>query len=154
MTISETPKPVPTGELRKMLAAATKGPWTWLDCRPTQETDEGHWFATGPLHDPEDYDGECDDADKACQHAAEADAALIVAAVNALPSLLDELDALRAKVSRMHSEWMAMSERAEQAESSLSEMRKENERLRAAMLEACNLRTALALAPQPSPKEE
>jgi len=78
-----------TDDLRALLAKATPGPWEWRREKLISVGDsttvinyadyEGMWFAS--------YEGR-DDANKE----------ILAAAVNALPGLLDELDALRAIV--------------------------------------------------------
>lgn len=88
-----------TNELRRLLADATPTPWT-------VETDDywNAWSVTGPalervpgwpLAEPKAFDdgSACGEYSPRCT---EATRDLIVAAVNALPAMLDELDALRA----------------------------------------------------------
>jgi hypothetical protein len=79
---------VDRAELRKLLAEATPGRW-----RPTKYT--GGAQVDGPSYCVAD----CIESE---HH--DADAALIAAAVNALPDLLDELDALRVRVAELESD--------------------------------------------------
>jgi len=81
-------------EMRLLLKEATPGPWRWWT------SNSHHRLSSDPsgkdgdvIHAYRAKDGLCVIAVK------EADAALIVAAVNELPALLDELEALR-KTSR------------------------------------------------------
>ena len=88
-----------TNELRKLLAAATPLPWI------VHEDDYfGSWSVTGPANDPVPGWGrtEPEAFDDGSAHGEYGPSCkkptrdLIVAAVNALPALLDELDAARA----------------------------------------------------------
>lgn len=75
-----------TDALRKALAAATPGPWEH----------DGGWTVTAPS--PEGWEGPyMVTMTDQCR----ADAALIVAAVNALPDLLDERDRMLATIARV-----------------------------------------------------
>lgn len=84
---------VDLGELRRLLEAATPGPWT----ERGRDVDHDKFVADGK--NPADVCGlgcEVEGPPEAWhrgQFERHADAALIVAAVNALPSLLDALDA-------------------------------------------------------------
>jgi hypothetical protein len=92
-----------TNELRKLLEKATPGPWR------VQFTGGGDsWQVVGSNARREAFDREAFDDGSACgeyrQSCTDPTRDLIVAAVNALPALLDELDGLRAELRRM-SEW-------------------------------------------------
>lgn len=91
-----------TNELRKLLAAGTPTPWT-------VETDDywDSWSVTGPvlervpgwpLEEPKAFDDGSAYGEYG-PRCTEATRDLIVAAVNVLPAMLDELDALRAEVA-------------------------------------------------------
>jgi hypothetical protein len=91
-----------TNELRKLLAAATPLPWI------VQKEDYfGSWSVTGTANDPVPglWRTEPEAFDDGSAHGEygpsckEPTRDLIVAAVNALPALLDELDAARAEVA-------------------------------------------------------
>ena len=86
-----------TAKLRELLAAGTQGEWS--------VTDEHEILSTENRNDGEPYQertliaqGECSQNWGYIEWFNLADAALIVAAVNALPALLDEVDKLRAFV--------------------------------------------------------
>lgn len=93
-----------TNELRKLLAAATPLPWIVQkdDCL-------GSWSVTGTANDPVPGWGrtEPEAFDDGSAHGEygpsckEPTRDLIVAAVNGLPAMLDELDAARADVEQM-----------------------------------------------------
>ena len=81
-------------ELRALLAVATVRPWradVWYG------TDDGGWAAIGPHCVASEADGFDDAPETPSYDQARADAALIAAAVNALPELLDEVERLRVK---------------------------------------------------------
>ena len=90
-----------TAKLRELLAAGTQGEWS--------VTDEHEILSTENRNDPIDGEpyqertliaqGECSQNWGYIEWFNLADAALIVAAVNALPALLDEVEALRAALS-------------------------------------------------------
>ena len=87
-----------TAKLRELLAAGTQGEWS--------VTDEHEILSTENRNDGEPYEestliaqGECSQNWGYIEWFNLADAALIVAAVNALPALLDEVEALRAALS-------------------------------------------------------
>ena len=87
-----------TQELRDLHAAATKGPWRWWTSNSHQRLSSD---ATGK-------DGDVLSAYRAKDglcviHVLDADANLIVAAVNELPALLDEVETLRAENAKLHS---------------------------------------------------
>ena len=85
-----------TNELRKLLDAATPGPWR---VRFTGYNDA--WLVVGWNARRETFDHQAFDDGSAWgtynQSCTDPTRDLIVAAVNALPALLDELDRLRAK---------------------------------------------------------
>lgn len=83
-------------KLRALLAAATPRPWhtdVWYG------TDDGGWAAIGPHCTASEADGFDDAPESPSWDLAMADAALIAAAVNTLPELLDEVERLRARVN-------------------------------------------------------
>lgn len=93
--------PTDTKKLRELLALATTRPWKantadktgedWLIGSLGNSNEDGQdWIVTTDRVRASELDGD-----------AKFDAALIVAAVNALPALLDELEALRAERDRM-----------------------------------------------------
>lgn len=91
--------------LRELLAKATPRPWYTLD-PPWLTSGETSILAESP--DPHvarficDFDmWALDDEDDRKSENPDADAALIVAAVNALPDLLDEITRLRAQVASL-----------------------------------------------------
>lgn len=102
-------------ELRKLLTKATPGPWVWEQCG-----DKCDDPVIGVAYGPDDLDctqplsGKLEDAgddyyreriayniEGGAGVDASSNAALIVAAVNALPSLLDRLEVLTAKNERL-----------------------------------------------------
>lgn len=96
-------------ELRRLLAAVTPGQWTadeWFG------SDEGGWCAIGPHRQVED--GEDDAPDSDCHKAAQRDSALLAAAVNALPALLDGIERLASLNDGLEDENLHL--RAENAE--------------------------------------
>lgn len=106
--------------LRALLAAATPGPWTEDD---------------GSLYGPNDG-AVAHIARHASMHTvmatgedwSHADAALIAAAVNALPALLDELEALRAERDELQSHCDVLETVAENRYATLSEMAAKRDR--------------------------
>jgi hypothetical protein len=80
---------VDTKELRRLLAEATPGPWS------RTKSGDAHW-----LREVRDENGGgiafCGHGDVTRAHS---DSLLIMSAINALPELLDELDALRKTVA-------------------------------------------------------
>jgi hypothetical protein len=72
-----------TNELRKLLEHATPRPW--MDGNRELVCPQGRYLSVWPT------------VDESCQWREE-DLALVIAAVNGLPSLLDELDAARANL--------------------------------------------------------
>jgi hypothetical protein len=92
-----------TAKLRELLAAGTQGEWS--------VTDEHEILSTENRNDPIDGEpyqertliaqGECSQNWGYIEWFNLADAALIVSAVNALPALLDEVEGLRAALSRL-----------------------------------------------------
>lgn len=87
--------PATIARLRELDAAATPVPWAaseWY-CNDS----EGGWAAIGPHHLAETDDID-DGPDGQLHKAAKADAALIAAMRNALPALLDQLDAQAAEI--------------------------------------------------------
>lgn len=109
-----------TQNLRELIAAATPGPWTieldWNEdgeYGPGSDPGRGFWDHTivdgqgRSLFDSANSTAKCIEEEwpdedghvNAWDATGKANAALIVAAVNALPALLDELDALRVKVA-------------------------------------------------------
>lgn len=74
--------------LRRLLAAASPGPW-----REIPDETEQYWQVDAPEYCVAD----CCESDRS-----EADAALIAAAVNALPELLDRLAALERQLDEVH----------------------------------------------------
>jgi hypothetical protein len=90
-----------TNELRKLLSAATPGPWavsygdeSWVVVRTKPDGTPDLW-ARRTVFDDGSAAGEYSPSCKGPTRD------LIVAAVNALPALLDELDAARAEVERL-----------------------------------------------------
>lgn len=91
-------------KLRALLAAATPRPWhtdVWYG------NDDGGWAAIGPHCTASEADDFDDAPESPSYDRAMADAALIAAAVNALPELLDEVERLDLQVS----EWISVYER-------------------------------------------
>lgn len=89
---------VDTTKLRALLAVATARPWrtdVWYG------TDDGGWAAIGPHCVASEADGFDDAPETPSYDQAMADAALIAAAVNALPELLDEVERLRARKAEL-----------------------------------------------------
>jgi hypothetical protein len=80
--------------LRELLAKGTRGPW-----RIGLEGDNTGWPESSVWSAEDDCVGEC------YRNASEADAALIVAAVNALPKLLDVVEAARKVEDYGHGEY-------------------------------------------------
>lgn len=96
-----------TNKMRKLLDAATPLPWI------VQEDDYfGSWSVTGPANDPVPGWGRTapeafDDGSAHGEYGPSCTGPtrdLIVAAVNALPALLDELDAARARIAKLEQE--------------------------------------------------
>ena len=86
-----------TNELRKLLEKATPGPWRVLFAGGGDAWQVVGWNARREAFDHEAFDGSaCGEYAQSCT---EPTRDLIVAAVNALPALLDELDAARARVA-------------------------------------------------------
>lgn len=95
--------------LRALLDAATARPWradVWYG------TDDGGWAAIGPHCVASEADGFDDAPETPSYDQAMADAALIAAAVNALPELLDEVERLDSLVSEWASASTVASDRA------------------------------------------
>ena len=101
-------QPVDIEALRQLLERATAGPWAyrpqehddWGFIRTTRATEDGWHPVVAIARDVSDHEDH--DAHRASKtDPAEGNAGLIVAAVNALPSLLTELEALRAERGRM-----------------------------------------------------
>ena len=103
-----------TNKMRKLLAAATPVPWYGRWSISTADGDPIASTDVSLAGDPEESDANGD---------------LIVAAVNGLPAMLDELDGLRAELRRM-SEWH---------DEIADTLRAEVERLRADLREAMEL---------------
>jgi hypothetical protein len=86
-----------TQALRDMLAAATKGPWELTERHDYYEIlgprDRADWYGRKGVWAVAYADTDREDQ--------EANAALIVAAVNAMPGLLDEVEGLRAALRAM-----------------------------------------------------
>lgn len=110
-------------ELRALLAKATPGPWKVADCGYRLPMDGGR--ACGVVSEierptawsskPVPMDVMTSDARDECGHpVTKINASLIVAAVNALPELLDVAEAAR----KLHAEWRL--ERPEEMEAHLS----------------------------------
>lgn len=83
-----------TTELRELLAKATDGPWSWATCGF-----DNYAFTIGRKDPVENMTHVI--ADVCIREPAKANAALIVAAVNALPALLDRVEALEAENGRL-----------------------------------------------------
>lgn len=81
-------------ELRRLLAEATHGEWTYDDEDGAIEQDGG---SLGFIHDH----GNVHTVLRHGEPRKNADGRLIVAAVNALPAILDQLDAERGKCERL-----------------------------------------------------
>lgn len=101
-------QPVDIEAMRQLLERATAGPWAyrpqehddWGFIRTTRATEDGWHPVVAIARDVSDHEDH--DAHRASKtDPAEGNAGLIVAAVNALPSLLTELEALRAERGRM-----------------------------------------------------
>ena len=101
-------QPVDIEALRQLLERATAGPWAyrpqehddWGFIRTTRATEDGWHPVVARANDVSVHEDH--DAHRAAKtDPAEGNARLIVAAVNALPSLLTELEALRAERGRM-----------------------------------------------------
>jgi hypothetical protein len=89
-------------KLRALLAVATARPWrtdVWYG------TDDGGWAAIGPHCVADGFD---DAPESVSYDQAMADAALIAAAVNALPELLDEVERLGAENARLRARTAAL----------------------------------------------
>lgn len=88
------------GELRRLLEAATPRPWFSRDpdaiFNPSVATRRQEDAEDEPLDDSE-WVAECGPRDERGRQ----DAALIAAAVNALPALLDDLEAARAEIATL-----------------------------------------------------
>lgn len=85
-------------KLRALLDTASPRPWradVWCG------TDDGGWAAIGPHCVASEADGFDDAPETPSYDQAMADAALIAAAVNALPEMLDEVERLRARKAEM-----------------------------------------------------
>ncbi len=142
-------------DLRELLAEATPGPWAVerqeLDADFSDEDQEQAfpecvgplWLAPGMSHDEPPQ--------------IEADVALVIAAVNALPSLLGALDAARAEVERLtralYDESLAFKESAKQR--GIAEDGRDRALAGAVVLRDAASRARLALAVAcPAPTEE
>jgi hypothetical protein len=79
-----------TNELRKLLASASPGPWAVSDCGEWVVADNGQATICKMPWWPMELQTEKD-----------ANAALVAAAVNALPELLDRIAYLEAEVARL-----------------------------------------------------
>jgi hypothetical protein len=86
-----------TKELRAMLEKATKGPWRLCDGQYVSVNGEARYTGktaeVGAASDPDTILG--------CAEGYDADMDLVVALRNAAPLLLDEIDALRARVAAL-----------------------------------------------------
>ena len=107
--------PTDTARLRELLGAATKGPWE-VEC---VQTSVGRCFKIGPFpsrrEDRPNWACVYDDSYGGVSHGNEelkANAHCITELHNAAPAMLDELDALRARVAELEAraKWRPISE--------------------------------------------
>ena len=155
MTISIT-------ALRALLAAGTRGPWRWGDWSAVFGTVEDRMLTLERnltrLDDPTPYkttraDGRYQvltlEAGDSWGSNGPADAALITAAVNALPELLDEVERLRAAVEQSKSTFIPAHLALDMAKvlklvNETARLRAERDQLRALVEEACERGCRLA----------
>ena len=117
---------VDTTKLCALLDTASPRPWranVWYG------SDDGGWAAIGPHCVASEADGYDDAPGSSSYDQAMADAALIAAAVNTLPELLDEVERLRARIDAICAGYAAARAAARSAQvARLVELIEENEK--------------------------